>query len=343
MTDVRNPWLFNRLEELFNKVKVSNRGVSPSYRLVQRPSGKHLRVDSDGEQYNVCCPFCGDTRFRLTIPHTYGTTIHTRSGEKIQFPSAAWCFNETHCMDDKRKRRELKRTVLEGHPPILFQPEDNEGEEETTDEVVYPSKLVKLSSLSKDHRARWYLREKRRFDPLQLDKLGFRYCPEDDRKLVRERIFIPILNRYLELVGGQMRLPRDVDGKFPPKYFTLTDTRLGSVLFNFWRAQEEDTIVVTEGVFDALRAGKRGVASFNCHLTKQQRDKLLDRDMVIFAYDPGFKEDSTTRRSYEQRINQLRSAGVVVRELTLPDGKDPADMEESTLRQKIDALIEEAR
>ncbi len=165
--------------------------------------------------------------------------------------------------------------------------------------------------------------------------MGFRYCPKDDRKLVRERIFIPIMDRNLELLGAQMRIPREVDGKFPPKYFTLTDTRLGSVLFNFWRAQKEDVVVVTEGVFDALRVGKQGVASFNCHLTKQQKDKLLDRDVVVFGYDPGFKDSSTAKRSYEQRVRQLKTAGVEVREMNLPDGNDPADLTQEELQQRI--------
>lgn len=328
-----NRWLHDRLEDLFGRVRISNENVHH----VLNDEG---RIHRSGENYHVCCPFCGDTRYRLSLPYTCGAKMRMRDERETTFARMAHCFNETHCMEDKAKKRDLFAAIFDREPPLLFR--RNSGSSAPRREVIYPSNLLRLTSLSPDHEAVRYIMG-RGFGPEQLEQFGCSYCPEDPDPLMARRIFIPVLDPGGDRIGGQCRATFDPVGKFPPKYYTLPGTPLGSTLFGISWA-DEDLIIVTEGVFDAMRLGRYGVCTFGSRISQQQQSLLKTRPAVIFAFDPGLKEaDSRAYESYLEVIDDLRSEVDIVRELQLPDGEDPASMNEEELWQKITHLMQQNR
>ena len=71
-----NPELYNSLSRTFGQVRVMNLGVAMRYAVAHNSvSGdKEINIREWGETYKVCCPKCGDRRFRLLINHRHDTT-----------------------------------------------------------------------------------------------------------------------------------------------------------------------------------------------------------------------------------------------------------------------------
>ena len=87
-SSVLNPVLYARLVELFDEVRISHEGIEATPGVVMVVGGQRVSIGAEhGEYYSVNCPFCGDTRGRLYINHTY-----TRNRER------AVCYNETSCL-----------------------------------------------------------------------------------------------------------------------------------------------------------------------------------------------------------------------------------------------------
>lgn len=329
-----NSWLHGRLKDIFGRVKISNENVR--HRLGERKGGG-VKILRSGENYRVCCPFCGDTRYRLSLPYTCGMKMRMEDGNEVTFARLAHCFNETHCMESKAKREDLFSSIFDGSPPLLFR--RSSGTEASRKEVVYPSTLVRLTELRPGHPAVQYLAE-RGFSTEDLDRFGCSYCPEDPDPLITGRLFIPILDPGGDLIGGQCRSLFDTGSKFPPKYYTLPGTRLSSTLFGLSQADDR-MIVVTEGVFDAMRLRPCGVCTFGARISPQQQSLLKTRKAVIFAFDPDLEEkDARAHETYLEVIKDLREEVDTVRELKLPAGKDPADMREEELWWKIAHLMQ---
>lgn len=87
---------------------------------------------------------------------------------------------------------------------------------------------------------------------------------------------------------------RDITGRVPKSWKLLNPNAeslgVGSsdLLFNYFRAKDHETVIVTEGVFDALYVGENAVASYGTGLKKNHIYWLLKARFkeVIFMYDP---------------------------------------------------------
>ena len=96
MENVLNQKLYNRLLRVFGRVEVSNRGEKMTWKRSLHPIYRtyQVKIQAPGEYYHVCCPFCGDTRFRLNINHMWDQQI---AGKSLKY--LVVCQNE-HCEQD---------------------------------------------------------------------------------------------------------------------------------------------------------------------------------------------------------------------------------------------------
>ena len=174
-----------------------------------------------------------------------------------------------------------------------------------------PGTLVSLTSVGDDNPAAVYLTS-RGFDYRALGTdFGMCYC-SSGRKFAHglfdttSTIVIPVTVGGKQ-IGWQSRLLYDPDklddsrcamlgfqwnpekGKYvrPPKYLTMPGMDKREILWNFDNARRSDTVVVTEGVFDAARVGKCGVATFGKAVSDTQVGLLQQYwKHVVLLLDP---------------------------------------------------------
>jgi hypothetical protein len=154
MSDVLNPVLYRKLKSHFGAVKVSNKGEAFICRAVAgvRDGSKQLLISHAGEYYQVCCPFCGDTRFRLYINHMF----NRRDGHGRRMTFLAVCYNEG-CLNKADNREHLLEIVDD--TGLLEKARIRKGVEvrEEAREVLWPGLCMRIDELRPSHKAVEYL------------------------------------------------------------------------------------------------------------------------------------------------------------------------------------------
>lgn len=176
---------------------------------------------------------------------------------------------------------------------------------------IEPGELVPLASVAADNPAAVYLTA-RGFDYKELGRdFGFAYCGQG-RTFAKglystsATVVAPVVMNGKAL-GWQSRLlydPEKLDaarcrmmgfawdaekGKFvkPPKYMTMPGMDKREILWNFDNARQSDTVVVTEGVYDAARVGRCAVATLGKAVSDQQVGLLQQYwKHVVLLLDP---------------------------------------------------------
>ena len=148
-----------------------------------------------------------------------------------------------------------------------------------------------------------------------------------------ERLIFPIINSFDEVVGFSGRKLEKV--KFG-KYKNTTNTMIFDKSKNLYninllkklkREQPIQEVIFVEGQMDAItlyQAGfKNVVATMGTALTKEQA-RLAKRytDKVLISYDGDFAGQSADVRG----LDILKDAGLDVRVVPMPDGKDPDEV-----------------
>ena len=323
-----NPDLYNALKLRFGSVKVSNEGQPYLGRQVQDPlrpgKFKEIRIDP-GEQYRVCCPACEDRYHRLYVSHMWNTL--DQYGQK-KFRGLVNCFNE-HC-DLSFLENELRVYVSLRKQLVI----KSNNKPQSFSEVKLPGLCVPLSSLPKNHKALVYI-EKRKFDPLQLEKdWSVCYCesaPRDNEGripgtsiyagLVQDRLVIPIFWQG-QMVGWQARELHD-EGNI--KYYTMPGLNKQYLLFNGDRAKQYRFGVIVEGVFDAFRVGARAVALLGKTMSLHQQTLVhtfWQFGALAIMLDPDAVEDM----EHLSQIMKPSSFRWGTFSVLLPYDCDPADM-----------------
>ena len=140
-----------------------------------------------------------------------------------------------------------------------------------------------------------------------------------------DRVMFPIIDLRGNVIAFGGRILTDQK----PKYLNTSDTlafKKSSNLFSLNNAKNtgERTLILCEGYMDviALNAAgfKNAVATLGTALTAEQA-LLMKRyaDEVVICYDA----DEAGQKATAKAIEILRGAGLVIRVLTVPDGKDP--------------------
>ncbi len=330
-----NPTLYASLKAAFGKVKIMSMGVPMQYTVhidsLSAERRRQIVIHEWGESYKVCCPKCGDKRFRLLVNHRHGTF---EEAYDVPFGNKVRCFNES-CDHTDFDDRYLKPYMNKGRVII---PDDTTATGELMP-AISPGRCAKLTSLTANGDVLTYLRNRKGggFDPKMLeDKYNVSYCFDaaDDFPLMTNRLLIPVYYHGM-LVGWQGRA---IDDEIRPKYYTMPGFPKGRVLFNFDVAKSKPFVVVCEGVFDAIRVGDCAVAVLGSQITSMQ-SKLLyynwKHGAMLILFDPDDEKAQERARTTVKvcRDKDFFRGGVA--NIVLPEGKDAADMNHDEVWQEI--------
>ncbi len=163
----------------------------------------------------------------------------------------------------------------------------------------------------------------------------------------RNRLIFPVKNNYDKIIGFGGRALGEDPG---PKYLNSPETLLfkkGENLYLLEAARESirqrGFVTVVEGYFDALALYHHGfentVATLGTALTSQH-GRILKRytQEVVFSYDADEAGQAAVARSYEP----LASAGLQVRVMVMPDGKDPDEFLQRHKPEELTDLMKKA-
>jgi len=337
MSNVLNPWLHQRLQDIFGQVMVASRGLGVYgawQPAILSPTLSRFQMVIAGEYYRVNCPFCvkrcgrHDTRQRLWIHHLFGhgRQDHVQNSTDDKFYWAAHCFNE-ECTTVPAYRKELRNMIFNAigrnerkritvAPGII-----DDGRLYKTD---YPGTCIALDALSPDHHANVFLRSKG-YDPVDLAQhYKVRWCQQAPIEYApaHNRIIFPVYMRG-EMVGWQGRYIGDIDWKRArvPKYYTMPGSHTRNMLYGFDDAVGMPFVIVTEGVTDVISVGAGAVATFG----KKQTLSMVHFNLLVENWPIIILlMDGDAYRASEMLYQQMRRVKPVVW-VQLPDGVDPAD------------------
>ena len=166
----------------------------------------------------------------------------------------------------------------------------------------------------------------------------------------RGRIMFPIFDFSSQPVGFGGRVLESRKHDEVAKYMNSPNTPLydkSRILYGLNKAgidiRKKDTCVLVEGYLDVIMANQAGfenvVATSGTALTSYQL-KILKRysDNLLTAFDMDVAGDSATKRG----IDLAQSQGFSIKIVTMPEGKDPADIV-SEDANKWQSLVEQAK
>ena len=146
----------------------------------------------------------------------------------------------------------------------------------------------------------------------------------------RNRLTFPITNISGKVIGFSARVLDDS----LPKYINTPETAIyhkSNVLFGLDKAKEQmrkqDHIILVEGNLDVIFSNQAGVrnvvATSGTALTQAQLDiiKRFTKNIKV-SFDIDLAGQNATRRAIEMAQN----AGFNIKIITIPEGKDPADL-----------------
>ena len=328
-----NPKLYALLQDRFGKVRISNEGQRDTGCYVRDAITQKLKWNPSqrGEQYGVCCPFCGDTRLRLYFSYRWGVWDET---EQEYNYNKVLCFNED-CLNKFEGNYDILREKVLGHrnrtsKMSVCEPQKTIKATATIPEL--PGPIVTLNQLDPNHPANVYIRQ-RGYDPNELAKLwSVGICEHPEKNFnVKTRIIIPVymLN---ELKGWQARFIGERNWQMcqVPKYLFMPGFKKTECLYNYDEALIYDTVIVVEGVTDVWSVGPQAVALFGKKASKQQQWLLTQNwQNIVVMLDPDAKEESI------ELAKNLRTHGKKVANIMLPDGMDAGSMSRDYLWEII--------
>lgn len=341
-----NRALYRRCKATFKHVRVKNPGEKQQRRMsTDLITGKAKPVIlHSGEYYAVCCPFCGDTRFRCYINHRYGTD------DELGRPQTrlAICFNAGCRLASKEVQAydELEQLLCGKKLVELRTAHIAEGKEIDVEQIrsTWPGKVTRVDRLDPGHPAVQYLLG-RGFDPELIGRFyNVHWCTESSRYLCQERLIIPIYHRK-RMVGWQARAAFDTDWKVShlPKYYTAPGTPRRQILYNLGNASQYRSGIIVEGVTDVWKIGPQAVCTLGAALSgpQQQLFRRSFRDYAgVLLYDPDVKDKvADSVAGFVDKARQEFKNGFCV--VQLPDGTDPGSLDRSFLRPYIAQQAEE--
>jgi len=279
-----NQRLYEALIRAYGHVRVSNEGMPAVMTAVpqtavtmgmRRAAGRHLEpvVRFGGEQYHICCPFCGDRRYRLYISHNWDSHVDIEGVGTVYAGKRANCFNED-CLADRGNHRRLEEAIsahLDGPPVVITGTETACDLSESS--VDLPDGMLSLKDPRVPPGVIAYLAG-RGYDLAQLADVwgvGAAWMPFFGTVAP----VFPIVQQGL-VKGWQARYPaKDRPDKLP-RWHTMAGTRKSWLLYNMDSARHHQTVVLTEGVFDAISVGQCAVAMFGKDPSPRQCQLLKD-------------------------------------------------------------------
>lgn len=336
-----NNLLYKRLESLFGHVKISNENEEMIVEYEKTPDGrKRSVIIYGGEHYEVCCPRCTDTRFRLRIQYTWGRRDPVTGQLNLH---AIYCQNE-NCYADRSAAMELFDDLndVAGAVGSLHNARLREGTRQPGGRIPPAGSIAPLTDLPDNHPANRYLIS-RFYDPVELTeqyKVG--YCVDSDFYLARGRIYAPIYQGD-ELKGWQARYVGELNWKdpdSPPKWWTCPGTQKSRLLYNIDQAARYQTGVIVEGLGDVWNFGPMAVATLGAsmsHMQIRMFQAAFRKGSGILLYDADIlnSTDPRKQRTVKKIVSEMKGLAGGFAPVTLPDGFDPGSLEREYMREYV--------
>ncbi len=242
---------------------------------------------------------------------------------------------------------EANREAARFYHTMLYQPEGREGlayyhSRGYTDQTI---RRFGLGYAPPDWtRLRDFLREKR----FQDEELTAAFLASRSRNtgnlfdIFRHRVIIPII----DIRGNVIAFGGRVLDDSKPKYINTSDTlafKKTNNLFalNFAKSAGNRQLILCEGYMDVIALHQAGfsnaVAALGTSFTADHA-RLIARyaDEVVLIFDA----DSAGQKGAQRAIGLLRSTGVNIRVVTIPDGKDPDEFIRKNGADRFRLLVE---
>ncbi len=342
-----NKRLYDTLKRMCGSVAISGEDepVELNFTPVCTPATKseelfiHSNQVTGGEHYAVNCPFCGDKRKRLWVSYACGAK-QVINGVYIKFSAGlAICYNE-NCLK-KGENWYLFQRMLDGAwgaVPSKAAGSRQAGEGWSAFVKPMPESLPLDNPIIPPYVLEYI--KGRGFDPVELaTQWDVRVGVVDMWR--QPALIIPVFEKGSRVMW-QARYIGDDPGRFGdggkrPKYYTPPGSKKSWVLYNMDDAQSRPSVVVVEGVFDAMRVGKEAVALFGKEASPAQERMLYSlwgRGRLIWLPDiddPESVEIAEKKVTQWNARNLFRDGAYVVK---LPCG-DPADTEREQIWNSV--------
>lgn len=341
---ILNATLYTALAATFCNVRITNPGMPSTVRPVRKWVGGRPRSETQlsagGEHYVVCCPFCGDTRWRLSIHHLWGTPDPT-SRRPMWF--LANCFNEG-CLRNTTNQQALAERVFPNGGSAALVPLSASTltaarAVSTLAEVTLPESFARLDEEGCPQHVRDYVASKG-FDVRELAaQWGVGYSPGSRTPApgFDDRLVVPCWtvrttdsgrrNREVYCCGWQARR---LDDSVEPKYLTSAGMPRSRFLYGFDGVDrvKAGPVVLVEGVADVWRLGTHAVGLLGKTLSEQQK-RLLSRlsgvPLVVFLDADAQTEAAQIRDSLRQYRASIGDSGSVTIATPRKGRKDPGE------------------
>lgn len=237
------------------------------YRFGDGFRDKH--ISSDRSWYQMACPICGSNRLWLgyNIDKDFFNCYNHGHATKYEL-FRAW-FPDRNPKD----LLELLDVCIREDMPVV----------EHTGTYLPP---VPSHNLLEFKRHLAYV-QSRGFDPEELSKLwGVEAIPISGEFRYRDRLLFPVFNRSGIPVSWQTRTILQEE---PLRYLAAPKDReaepLKTLLYGEHLVNPYKTLIICEGVFDAIAVGPNAVAALGKKLTTEQRMRILRYPNRIFCFD----------------------------------------------------------
>jgi len=206
---------------------------------------------------------------------------------------------------------------------------DDEPEEEPPPSITLPTPWFKLAG-NDSFSARPYRKyAMTRMTEGQMERYGVGYSPSGRWA---DRIIVPVeyAGRIVTFVA------RAIYDDMTPKVDTPPGNEQYSYLFNLERVWGQKTVIITEGVFDALAVPEYSVATFGKKVTDEQVALLVTAGVknLIIAWDA----DAQTE-IYDTYL-RLRYKFDKVQAIELPEGEDPSSLGHDDMVEMLETAAE---
>ena len=334
---VLNPALFDALTDYFGTVRVSDENTPLKWEWKDDVKLKKRvpRITSAGEQYYVCCPVCGDRRFRLAIGHRFLTPLDKTFAPEL-LRHTYKCYNENCSLKDHRCVASIQ-TYLQNHRDLIglavyrmkskapaAAPGQGHGP------IALPPGFTLLSQLPAGHPALSFIISKYRFDPLYLAMAyGVGFVGQTSGFMqVSNRIIFPVYE------GGRLVYwqGRTILADEPTRWYIPAGAK--KVVYNIDRVPEGDVAVIAEGIPASIASGPTGTAVFGKDMDFHRTYQVAKRfRTAVIALDPetqlpdprtrrkkgvGYDPNDNGRIFAEEMRTKLVEAGMKIPPLILP-------------------------
>lgn len=183
---------------------------------------------------------------------------------------------------------------------------------EEVDKEIYVPNNYKQIKIKDKNKYTDYLKSRNILCLLESYKL---YCSDDYK--YKNSIMIPVHNESGKFIWFEGRY---ID-KNKRKYYRPKNVKKENVLFNYHRIKDSNSIIIFEGILDAMYMyylGYPATCIFGWNISNYQLSLIANFDSVIIAFD----NDKAGIKGYLKAKEKLVNSGVEIYRMIFPKNKD---------------------